>query len=370
MHVLIGFLNMGERKLEENTFLVLLVVISLAQAWIVEPFFGAILWGIVAAILFTPLNRRLLRALPGKRNLAALITLLVIIMVVILPAIVITSFLVQEVATVYGSIRTGELNVGQYFRQFQALLPTWAANLLERFGLTDIDAVRERLSTGFTNSFQSLAGRALNIGQSAFGFFIALSVMLYLTFFLLRDGEALASRLDEAVPLRTEHRRALLTKFATVIRATIKGSVVVAILQGAIGGLVFWGLGIHGALLWGVLMAFLSLLPAIGTGLIWVPVAIYLLVTGAIWQGAVLVLCGIFVIGMVDNVLRPILVGRDTKMPDYVVLISTLGGIEIFGFNGFVIGPVIAAMFMAVWDIFILSRRDIAKTPAIATDGD
>jgi predicted PurR-regulated permease PerM len=131
----------------------------------------------------------------------------------------------------------------------------------------------------------------------------------------------------------------------------------VALLQGALGGLIFWLLGIHAPLLWAVLMALLSLLPAVGAALIWFPVAIYLLATGAVWQGIVLIVYGVLVIGLVDNVVRPILVGQDTRMPDYVVLISTLGGIAIFGINGFVIGPVIAAMFMAVWDLFADERR-------------
>ncbi|MFO6181537.1 AI-2E family transporter, partial [Pseudomonas aeruginosa] len=122
--------------------------------------------------------------------------------------------------------------------------------------------------------------------------------------------------------------------------------------QGALGGLIFWVLGIEGALLWGTLMAFLSLLPAIGAALIWAPVAAYFLLTGAIWQGVVLILFCVVVIGLVDNILRPILVGKDTKMPDYVVLISTLGGMALFGLNGFVIGPLIAALFMASWDLF------------------
>jgi predicted PurR-regulated permease PerM len=114
----------------------------------------------------------------------------------------------------------------------------------------------------------------------------------------------------------------------------------------------FWFLGIQGSLLWGVLMALLSLLPAVGTGLVWAPVAIYFLLTGAIWQGVTLIVFGILAIGLVDNILRPLLVGKDTKMPDYVVLMSTLGGIALFGLNGFVIGPVIAALFIAAWDLF------------------
>ncbi len=137
-----------------------------------------------------------------------------------------------------------------------------------------------------------------------------------------------------------------------MIRATVKGSVIVALCQGLIGGLIFWALGIHAAVLWGVVMAFLSLLPAVGTALVWVPVAIWLLATGQIWQAVTLIGFGLFVIGMVDNVLRPILVGKETRMPDFVVLISTLGGISVMGINGLIIGPVVAALFIAAWDIF------------------
>jgi predicted PurR-regulated permease PerM len=149
----------------------------------------------------------------------------------------------------------------------------------------------------------------------------------------------------------------LFNRFTTVIRATVKGNVVVAIVQGLLGGLAFWFLGVHAPVLWGVVMAFLSLLPAVGSALVWVPVAIYFLITGALWHGISLIAFGVLVIGLVDNVLRQILVGKDTKMPDYVVLIATLGGMAIFGINGFVIGPVIAAMFMAVWDILATTNE-------------
>ena len=131
----------------------------------------------------------------------------------------------------------------------------------------------------------------------------------------------------------------------------MKGNILVAIVQGTLGGLAFWVLGVHAPILWGVVMAFLSLLPAIGAALIWGPVAFYLLATGQIWQGiALIVFCSV-VIGLIDNVLRPILVGKDTKLPDYVVLISTLGGLAVIGLNGFVIGPLIAAMFVSGWKL-------------------
>jgi predicted PurR-regulated permease PerM len=133
--------------------------------------------------------------------------------------------------------------------------------------------------------------------------------------------------------------------------------VAVAIAQGAIGGIAFWLLGVQGALLWAVLMAFLSLLPAVGAALIWGPVAIYFLATGHFWQGGILIFVGVFVIGLVDNILRPVLVGKDTQMPDYIVLMSTIGGMAIFGINGFVVGPVIAALFMAAWSLFVESGQ-------------
>jgi predicted PurR-regulated permease PerM len=136
----------------------------------------------------------------------------------------------------------------------------------------------------------------------------------------------------------------------------VKGNLVVALAQGVLGGLIFWVLGVNAPVLWGTLMAFLSLLPAVGAGIVWVPVAVYFLATGEVGKGIILILFGVLVIGLVDNILRPILVGKDTKMPDYVVLISTVGGIAVFGLNGFVLGPLIAALFITVWDIVATSR--------------
>jgi predicted PurR-regulated permease PerM len=229
--------------------------------------------------------------------------------------------------------------------------------MLERFGLTDLAGLQEGLSAGLARASQFLATQALNIGQATFDLVVRMFVMLYLLFFLLRDGDELFRIIKEAVPLRAEQQRAIFSKFATVIRATVKGTIVVAILQGALGGLMFWFLGIRAALLWAALMALLSLLPAVGAALVWFPVALYLLATGAVWQGLVLIAYGVLVIGLVDNLLRPVLVGTDIKLPDYVVLISTLGGIEIFGMNGIVLGPLIAAMFVVVWDILSASKH-------------
>lgn len=342
--------------LEDKTFLLLVIAVSLAFAWILWPFFGVVLWGTILAILFAPLYRRLLKILGQRRTVSSLATVTIVLLIVILPLTLIGGLLVQEGLSVYEKFQSGELNFGRYFQQVLGALPGWVSDLLDRFGLTNLRAMQERLSTGLVQGGQFVAAKALNIGQNTFDLILELIIVLYLLFFLVRDGDDLARRIRTAIPLHADQQRELFNRFTTVIRATVKGNVVVAIVQGALGGLIFWFLGVHAPVLWAVVMAFLSLLPAIGSALIWLPVAIYFLVTGATWQGLVLIAYGVLVIGLVDNLLRPFLVGKDTKMPDYIVLISTLGGMAIFGLNGFVIGPVIAAMFMAVWDIFASSR--------------
>lgn len=342
----------------DKAFVLLVVAVTIAFGWILWPFYGAIFWAAVLAILFAPLYRRLRKSMRQRRTLAALCTVAIILLIVILPAAAVTAMLLQEAFGVYAKMQSGEINFGLYLQQIFAALPAWITSLLDRFGLTSLGAVQERFAAGLAKGLSFFAGQALNIGQNTLEFVVSFFIMLYLLFFLLRDGADLSRRMRDTIPVRDDIKHNLAGKFATVVRATIKGNIVVAVVQGALGGLIFGILGIHAPVLWGVLMAFLSLLPAVGTALIWLPVAIWLLATGAVWSGVILIAYGVLVIGLVDNVLRPLLVGKDTKMPDYVVLISTLGGMAIFGFNGFVIGPMIAAMFMAVWDVVAVSRAE------------
>lgn len=347
------------RSFEDNAFLILLILVSLAFAWVLWPFSGAVLWATTLAIVFLPIHRRLAAILRQRHNLAALATVLIIVLLVILPLTVITAALVQEASGLFASFQSGDFNLDQYFQQTRNALPSWAISLLDRFGLSDLRSLQQHLSSGMMRASQFLATQAINIGQVTVDFIVGLFVMIYLLFFFLRDGEVLAGRIRQAIPLRDEQQRALINRFTVAIRATVKGDVVVALLQGALGGLAFWLLGIPAALLWAALMAVLSLLPAIGSALIWGPVAIYFLVTGAVWQGVILLLYGVLVISLIDNVVRPALVAKDTRMPDYVVLLSTLGAIATLGLNGFIIGPVTAALFIAAWDIFASSRERI-----------
>jgi predicted PurR-regulated permease PerM len=176
--------------------------------------------------------------------------------------------------------------------------------------------------------------------------------MLYLLFFFLRDGHAVVERLVRILPLGDARERHLFNRFAEVVRATVKGTFVIAAVQGTIGGIAFALLGVRGALLWGVVMALSSLLPVVGPALVWAPAAVLLMTTDRLIEGIVLVVVGVVLVGLADNLLRPILVGRDTRMPDYLVLLATLGGLALFGISGLVIGPLIAALFITLWEMF------------------
>ncbi|MBK9574734.1 MAG: AI-2E family transporter [Rhodoferax sp.] len=340
-----------------KSLLLLLVLVSVAFGWVLLPFYGTIMWATIIGLLFRPVYRWLLARLAGRPSVAALLTVLLVLVIVILPLALITASLAREAAGVYQGLKSGALNPVLYLHGVFDALPGWITALLARFGLNDFATLQNRLTAALTQGSQFMATQALGIGQDTFEFVASLFITLYLSFFLIRDGDSIARTVRQAMPLPPRHTQELLGKFTTVILATVKGNLLVAAIQGALGGLAFWFLGVSAALLWAVLMAFLSLLPAVGAGLVWVPVAAYFLITGAIWQGIALIAYCVLVIGLVDNLLRPILVGKDAGMPDYLVMIATLGGMAVFGINGFVIGPVIAAMFIAVWHIYGVSRR-------------
>jgi predicted PurR-regulated permease PerM len=352
--------------LRDKAFVLLLAIVSLAFAWILLPFYGAILWATVLAILFRPLYERLARRMPRRPTVGALATTALILLLVILPCALIAGLLAQEALGVYARIASGELNFGRYVEQALGALPEPVRRLVARFGPTDFASIQQNLSSALMRSIQFLGTHAVNVGQNTLDFLVSFFIMLYLLFFLLRDGRELSRRIRDSVPLDARLQSDLFGKFANVIRATIKGTVVVAVVQGALGGLIFALLGIQAPVFWGVVMAFLSLLPAVGTALVWLPVAIYFLVTGELRSGVILIAYGVVVIGLVDNVVRPILVGKQTKVPDYVVLVATLGGMSVFGLNGFVIGPLVAAMFIAVWDVVRTSPADGSDPQSVA----
>lgn len=349
-------------KLETRTFLALLVGVTLAFVLLMKPFLGPIFWAVAIALIFHPFQQWLVRRLGPRPNLNALITLAVCLIIVVIPVLVLVTSLVAEGAGLVQQIQAGKIRPGEYIDRVSQSFPA-IQSFLEQFDI-QFSEWRDRAVSAVASGGQFLAKQALGVGQNTFQFFLGLALMVYLAFFLLRDGHQLVELLIRALPLGDERERLLFAKFAEVTRATVKGNLLIAIIQGALGGLIFWVLGIDGALLWGVVMAVVSLLPAVGAALVWVPAAIYLAAIGQYVSATVLTLFGVLVIGLADNLLRPVLVGRDTKLPDYIVLLSTLGGIAMFGVNGFVMGPLVAALFMAFWEIFIREFGHGAQTGA------
>lgn len=344
---------MINQGLEYKFFLLLLILVTLGFCWILLPFHGAIFWAVSLAILFRPLQCRLEHLSKGRwRNLISLITLSACLVVAVLPVTVMVSLLVEEGAELFKQIESGSVDFQSFIERIRTLLPHPLNIQLSRFGLDNLGGLRDRIASGAMQASQFLATKAFNIGQNTFQFILSSFVMLYLLFFFLRDGPVLVARVTQAIPLEEAQKHRLLRRLTRVVRATIKGNILVAIAQGAIGGLIFALMGIPSALVWGVVMAFLSLLPTVGAALIWAPIALYWMLSGEVWRGVVLTLFGVCVIGLVDNLMRPFLVGKDTKMPDYLVLVTTLGGLALFGLNGFVIGPLIAALFISIWGLF------------------
>jgi len=341
-------------KLETRTFLLFLFLITIGFILLLKPFFDTIFWACAMAIVFAPLQNKFSARWPTSPNRAAFATLTLCVVVVVLPVVLVVSSVISEGVVVYDKLQSGEINPGRYIDSMHTAFPA-ANDLLARLGFNienlKSDAINAAMSSG-----KFIASHTLTIGQNAFGFVVNLVLMLYIAFFMFRDGRQLVEIVIRALPLGDTRERMLFALFAEVTRATIKGNVVIAIIQGSIGGITLWALDVHGALLWGVLMAFASLIPALGSALVWVPIALYLTAIGEVTSALILAGIGAGVIGMLDNVLRPVLVGRDTQLPDYVILLSTLGGITMFGIDGFVVGPLVAAMFIAFWGIFI---RDV-----------
>jgi predicted PurR-regulated permease PerM len=344
---------------EQRTFLrVLLLVLSVGLVAVLLPFYGPLLWALIISLLFRPLFRWLAVRLRRKRTLAALATLLVVLLIVVLPLVLLTVGLVDEATRIYEELQTAQFTPAAWFQRLFLGLPDWLAAPLRSLGLSDFEGIQRRLTSGLGQIGQLVGSQALRFGQNTVNLVAGIFIMLYVAFFFLRDGDKLHRTLQDALPLGLHQQQALLERFTSVIGATVKGNFLVAVLQGMLGALAFWVLGFSGALLWGALTGLASLVPTVGAALVWGPVALYLLLSGEVAQGLGLALWGMLVIGLVDNLLRPKLVGKESHMPDWLLLITTLGGFAVFGLNGFVIGPVVAAMFMSVWQMHVMNRGE------------
>lgn len=357
----------NERFLVAKPRVAFLLLLSLAITvlfyWLIGDFVLALLVAAVFATLLHPIYLRVLGALGDRKAVASALTVLLSLVLVVVPLSLFLAVVageaieISESATEWIAAQTGESGTLQ--RQLeqdpdlQKLLPYQDA-IMEKAG--------ELASEAGSFVAQGLADSAKGTAE----FFLMLFVMLYAMFFFLIDGRMIIDEVLRFTPLSADDKTRLLGTFASVGRATIKGTVIIGLVQGALAGLAFWIAGIGGAVFWGVVMGVLSVLPGIGAALVWVPAVIFLGLDGQVGAAVGVGLWCAVVVGTADNVLRPLLIGKDTEMPDLLVLLTTLGGLALFGFPGLVIGPLIGALYVAVWKLWG-SAVDEAKAEAAAT---
>lgn len=347
---------MNSQSIHRLFLLVLVFFISLTFMFMIRPFLMAILLAGIFSALAHPFYRRLCRLLGGRRPHASAATLLIIVLIVLLP---LTGLL--------GIVTAQAIKVGQSVTpwvQQQLATPAAFSEWLGHLPFYDeVAPYRETLLqkagelVGTASRFLITGVQAATMGTVHFIF--TLFILLYSMFFFLMDGDRLLEKILFYMPLEDADERRMLNRFTSVTRATLKGTAVIGVVQGGLAGIAFAVAGIPSAVFWGTVMTVLSIIPGIGTALVWGPAAILLAAQGH-WGEAmgIGVFCGVLV-GSVDNFLRPRLVGKDTEMHDLMILFSTLGGIAMFGVIGFIIGPIVAALFVTIWEIYGVAFQDI-----------
>ena len=324
--------------------------------WIIWDFLLALLLAAILSGMFHPLYRRVARRFGYRRGLAALATVGGVLLVVIVPIVIFLIMVADQVvqlSKIAGPwIEANASKFDQVDRYFDRLpelraLRPYRSQILPKLGelASEVGSFSVHLMTEAARQTATFA--------------LMLFVVLYAMYFFLKDGKTVLDKMLYYVPLPPEDESRMLERFMSVSRATIKGTLIIGSIQGALGGIAFAVAGISGAAVWGTMMAVLSAIPGLGHALVWVPVTIYLAATGQ-WSAAIGLLAWCAgVVGSVDNFLRPWLVGKDTELPDLVILVSTLGGLMLFGPLGFIVGPIVAALFVTVWELYGAAFEDL-----------
>jgi len=329
-------------------FLVLLTFITGLLAYILKPFFFAVFWAVLIASVFAPLYKFINKKIVNP-NICAGITMMGIILCLILPVGLLIDLLIMEIIDIYQSFNSYSSNwIGTFSEALKALSkkPIFASLNLDQTFLINKSQEAFKVLTSYVFSHIS------EFTQNTILVVVQFAVMLYSLFFFLRDGKRLVKTITENIPVDNKHLEHFINQFLTTAKASLKFTFIIGGIQGFLGGMIFYITGIERALVWGVLMFALSIVPAIGCALIWAPAGIIMLLLGNIWQGVTILIFGSLVISSVDNLLRPVLLGRDTQMHSLLIFLSTLGGIAAMGFSGFILGPVIASLFLAGWKLF------------------
>ena len=356
----------SERERIRKIFLVLLLVfISAIFVAMVRRFLVVLLLAAIFSAMARPVYRALLQFFRGRKHLASIATLVLLLLVIGLPAVFLGIIVVSEAIQVSDKVRPWVENIIQDPRGLRALterIPFW--RLVEPYEdqiLTRLGGIVQTLGLFLVNNLTSLTKFTLN-------FLFNLILLLYAMFFFLMDGRAMLSKILYYLPLDPDDEELMIGKFVSVTRATLKSTLVIGGIQGVMGGIAFAVAGITSPVFWGTMMMVFSLIPGAGTGIVWVPACIILLIMGKTVTALVLAIFMAAVVGSIDNILRPRLVGRDTQMHELLILLSTLGGIVLFGVVGFIIGPIVAALFVTVWDLYGLAFKNVLPPSPEVTD--
>ncbi len=339
---------MDFKKIQNYTLIALLLGISILFFWMVRPYWYPVFWAAVVAALFHPLYLRFVRRFGGRRSLAAGLTEIIIIVLLVLPLLGIIALIIQQAISVYGDIERYLSIIA--LRQFITAAKEWPwlSRLLE---VIDINDVTSRLSAMGSTISKWLYQVVARSGQYTARWLLQLFIMLYTLFYFLRDGDRFLKRLMSLLPLGDRYELLLYRRFVSTAKATLKGTVLIGAIQGLIGGLAFVITGMPAAVFWGMIMVIVAIIPGVGASLILVPTIVIMLILGNWWQAVVLTIA-LVISGLIDNVLRGPLVGKDIQLHPLLIFFATLGGIIAFGVSGVVIGPIITAFLISIWQIY------------------
>lgn len=333
------------KKIQNFTLFGSLALVTVLFLWMVHPYFYPIFWAAVLAALFQPINAKLKKAWKLSGSLSAAVTELVIVLCIVLPLGVVISIVIQEILGLYHTF-------GNYqtFLSFQSSITKMVHWLpIKRVDVSQV--ITDQLAKFGSAASNYLYDWVTNSGQNTMYWVLTCFVMLYSLFFFLRDGEQMLKKLMHLLPLGDTYEKQLYQRFVSTARATLRGTFLIACVQGFLGAIDLWIAQIPGAAFWGVVMVVFACIPGIGSMAILVPTAIILVVTGAYWQAGVVVV-GAFIAWMIDSFVRGPVVGHDIKMHSLLICCATIGGLATFGISGIVMGPVIAAFLVNLWKIY------------------
>lgn len=336
-------MTLYRQGLERAFFITLVVSATLFLLWMVRDFLYPVFWAVVFALLLYPVYRWVQARIPSPSG-AALLVIGLTAIAVLLPLWGIGSIVVQEAQQLYTRALTA--NLIETVPQHPLINQT-----LSQFGLTITD-IQEELHTAARTIGTWMVGQAFAISSHALSIALQCLLMAYLLFFFLRDGTKIIHTIERRLPLAASRTRALFVRFAATARGTIKGAVIVAVAQGILGAGLFWVAGVPSPALFGLLIAFLAFLPIVGPFLVWLPTALVLALSGAYIPALIVSVGSLSVNILMDDIIRPMLVGRTTNMPAALTILAIFGGIASFGIPGIIIGPVVAAFALACWELF------------------